>query len=770
MAEIVMPFLPQGSVFSSKWTWDDEEAAYEALTGKGECIKFTSELWNRFVDFLYQKINELEILDLSNGTDNTSSFGWIEDFATYEDTLIGYDSDGNFVNREPYNRLTARKFNSVIRNIDGNLLGTRNWKWEYDEDREGYVGRRYFIGVQDIESGSSDNADYVYGWYILELARVLNVGVDVWTNTADFSDLVGVCVSLSRHKPDLCAYPTLDLGKEISKTNSGAVLSPASTAAMEIGNVAKTLVMDGFRALPTSPLVIAFNSKSSGFDRFTSLPALPLGIGSRSKSTSFDRFTVLPTSPLTTSEASKSGSRDGLQAVPTAPLSIHEHSLGKNHALALLARTRTMKVLANIASAENALLFAAQARRMTVQSASETIKEVKLRTLPTLPIETWGASESRKLAELRPTPSRPMNAEKISESTESAVLRPTPSKSLRAQETSESGEHGILRPTPTNTLHVRDISESREHGVLRPTPPGPLYSHEKSASAEQGKLVRLPTNRLGAKSESGSRADAVLRNTPTITAGMRTKSKTLFSAALMFQGYALAYGADTSKTIHKAEIGFMTAARFRAEKLSKTKDISVLEMKNPLAFRTEESSESTYSALLAQERAYFLPQARTISKSVTEPPELRICPYIALAHENTLRSVCAAEMERYLALRLPNAEEIGKSAYFADARAFKGVLLDTAADSKSFEDGEISFVPPCRLGAKALSASAVQTEAEIKSPSRFTVKRQSLSKALAALELEAPEAEWIYPVVSETDIYVQQVYAVETDGGTIHIE
>ena len=121
-------------------------------------------------------------------------------------------------------------------------------------------------------------------------------------------------------------------------------------------------------------------------------------------------------------------------------------------------------------------------------------------------------------------------------------------------------------------------------------------------------------------------------------------------------------------------------------------------------------------------------------------------------------------------MHLPSVEERGESAYFADARAFKGVLLDTAAASKSSEDGEMSFVPPCRLGAKALSASAVQTEAEIKSPSRFTVKRQSLSKALAALELEAPEAEWIYPVVSETDIYVQQVYAVETDGDTVHIE
>ena len=770
MAEIVMPFLPQGAVFSSKWTWDGEEVAYEALTGKGECIKFTSALWNSFVDFLYEKINELEILDLANGTDNESPFGWIEDFATYEDTLIGYDPDGNFVNCYPYDILTARKFNSVVANIDGNLLGTRNWKWEYDEDREGYVGRRYFVGEQDIKIGSGDKPDDVYGWYILELARVLNVGVDVWTNTANFSDLIGACVSLSHHKPDLCAYPTFDFGKEISKTNSGAVLSPASTAAIEIARVSKTLLRDGFRALPTSPLVIAFNSKSSGLDRFTSLPALPLGIGSRSKSTSFDRFTVLPTSPLTTGAASKSGSRDGLQAVPTAPLSIHERSLGKNHALALLARTRTMKVLANIASAENALLFAAKARRMIVQSASETIKEVKLRTLPTLPIETWGESESRKLAELRPTPSRPMNTEKISESRERAVLRPTLPKSLRAQETSESGEHGILRTTPTNTLHVRYISESREHSVLRPTPPGLLYSHEKSASAEQGKLVRLPTNRFGSKSKSGSGTDAFLRNTPTITAGMRAKSKTLFSAALMFKGYALAYGADMSKTIHKAEVGFMTAARFRAEKLSKTKDISVLEMKNPLAFRAAESSESAYSALLAQERAYFLPQVKLVSKTAAKSPELRICPYVALAHENTLRSVCAAEMERYLALRLSSVEERGKSAYFADARAFKGVLLDTAAASKSLEDGEISFVPPCRLGAKALSASAVQTEAEIKSPSRFKVKRQSLSKTLAALELEAPEAEWIYPVVSETDIYVQQVYAVETDGDTVHIE
>ena len=142
--------LPLLSVDFPLFSWVDWPDSYAALYSGGSTANFEKECWNDIVDTLEAALHE-------------AGFKWQNDYTTVSGAQIS----------RSYGALYAEMFNSVRHNIDRlTLLG---WDWAKEPTFFGYVGREDFNGV----STSGSAADEVYYTYFLELARRLNVLINV---------------------------------------------------------------------------------------------------------------------------------------------------------------------------------------------------------------------------------------------------------------------------------------------------------------------------------------------------------------------------------------------------------------------------------------------------------------------------------------------------------------------------------------------------------------------------------------------------------------
>jgi len=163
-----MKDLSLGADFE-EWSWEKAGAtatqaqvkvAYEAIKNKGQTKDFSRFVWNDIVDKLYSALTG-------------AGESWDDKYTTYSAAII----------QSAYGNLTADIFNSVAYNIEKPIGGL--WKWAYVEDFTGYLGRERVKGV----STNPENADTVYGAYIEELTRKLNVLISILKNKADFGEL-----------------------------------------------------------------------------------------------------------------------------------------------------------------------------------------------------------------------------------------------------------------------------------------------------------------------------------------------------------------------------------------------------------------------------------------------------------------------------------------------------------------------------------------------------------------------------------------------------
>ena len=142
--------LPLLSEDFQLFSWVDWPNSYAALYSGGYTANFEKECWNDIVDTLEAALHE-------------AGFKWQNDYTTVSGAQI----------TSSYGALYAEMFNSVRYNIDRlTLLG---WDWAKEPTFFGYVGREDFNGV----STSGSAADEVYYTYFLELARRLNVLINV---------------------------------------------------------------------------------------------------------------------------------------------------------------------------------------------------------------------------------------------------------------------------------------------------------------------------------------------------------------------------------------------------------------------------------------------------------------------------------------------------------------------------------------------------------------------------------------------------------------
>lgn len=141
------------------WDWnkdDDTIKAYYAVLTKNYTREFKASVWN---NLCFKLKSALSAMNLE----------WDTKYSNFADVIL----EGS------YPVLTARMFNSVRHNIEVHVPTT--WKWAYDRAFDGYVGKIDFIGAID-----SRNPDTLYGSYILEIARKLNILISIFKNYASF--------------------------------------------------------------------------------------------------------------------------------------------------------------------------------------------------------------------------------------------------------------------------------------------------------------------------------------------------------------------------------------------------------------------------------------------------------------------------------------------------------------------------------------------------------------------------------------------------------
>ncbi|MBO5159640.1 MAG: hypothetical protein J6B94_08655 [Lachnospiraceae bacterium] len=175
--------LPLLSSEFPTWTWwgsngEASESAvnlsYLALENKDLCSKFIREVWN-------------DLVKLLNNALTTAGFQWNSTYGDLDSTL--FDTSLR-INRE----FKASMFNAVVLNI--NQLGIFHWNWERTNNMPGFLGRTYMRGYSEYGNSS----DFIYGWYILEIAEKLNVLLNVLKNEGPFGEYEGL-ISVASYAP-----------------------------------------------------------------------------------------------------------------------------------------------------------------------------------------------------------------------------------------------------------------------------------------------------------------------------------------------------------------------------------------------------------------------------------------------------------------------------------------------------------------------------------------------------------------------------------------
>lgn len=160
-----LPLLPSSW---AEWDWTKSngestamqmEQGYNALLNQGLCSSFSRFIWNDLVDSV------VAVLD-------TAGLAWDSTYCGASDCKIS----------TALGSLTATMFNSVALNV--HRFGFIAWKWAMAASTKGYVGRDAFYGYSTHKA----DADFLYGWYIVELTAKLNRVIQVLKEEADLGE------------------------------------------------------------------------------------------------------------------------------------------------------------------------------------------------------------------------------------------------------------------------------------------------------------------------------------------------------------------------------------------------------------------------------------------------------------------------------------------------------------------------------------------------------------------------------------------------------
>lgn len=194
--------------------WEDWQTSRDALV-KGTPTKyFAKEAWNAIVDGVAEALA-------------TAGLAWDDTYTTAEGAKITV----------AYGALTAEKFNSVRHNID--WPAPLGWAWAWNKDFRGYVGREDFQG----RSTHGINCDAVYPEYIIELARKLNLLLELMRGTALINDIQVEQLSGVQIEAEALSRPAAHVEVEhISTTTASAEVRAAQGAPMDVQRKSSTQI------------------------------------------------------------------------------------------------------------------------------------------------------------------------------------------------------------------------------------------------------------------------------------------------------------------------------------------------------------------------------------------------------------------------------------------------------------------------------------------------------------------------------------------------
>lgn len=151
-----IPVLPESYPL---FDWADYQSSRDALVKGTPTKQFAVAAWNALVDDLEGALSDAGIT-------------WDETYTT---------AAGAKITTVP-GKLTGAAFNSVRLNID--RPAPLGWQWALNENFRGYIGREEMRGVATHVKAR----DRVFPEYIIELARKLNVLIEIMRGTALLSD------------------------------------------------------------------------------------------------------------------------------------------------------------------------------------------------------------------------------------------------------------------------------------------------------------------------------------------------------------------------------------------------------------------------------------------------------------------------------------------------------------------------------------------------------------------------------------------------------
>lgn len=400
-------------------TAEQTQKAYETITSNGTIpiINFNYVVWNDLVDKLYSALNEAEI-------------SWDSTYGTYQETRM-----------TGLMQWTAKRFNAVAYNIE--ILINNVWKWEINKDVTGYLGRARMKGVKEV---GLDKADTYYGWYIEELARVLNTFIGVLKNDSDY----------------IIDLEHLDI---INTTYQVPLLAQDS--------------------LPIEPQSMSFTIDEV---QLLSLQTIVLSAYCFSNSIDIAELTTLPIINLQSDEITKSIDKVDVQSLEVLALS-HEVFINTIHEAILNTPTSEPIEISHISKSRDKVeVVTPTILNIEHEYISNTIYEVEVRTPQIDYVEIEEINKSIEQVDLMSLVSDYVQIEKISNSIEYVELINSIPEHLEIGNISTSIEDVEVNQVPSNPFEIENISTSIDGLEINQVPSNPFEIENISNSIEELEL------------------------------------------------------------------------------------------------------------------------------------------------------------------------------------------------------------------------------------------------------------------------------------------
>ena len=438
--------------------------AHTAASEQGQCADFSRYVWNDIVDTLGKLLADLGL-------------SWDGRYTTQTGAKI----------TALYGQLTAEKFNSVRHNIQ--VVAFTTWRWQFDYLKEGYTGRNDFRGVRVYGT----NSDRVYGWYIIELVRKLNVAIELMRGTWPTEELDLVYTAASHSDAQMPVRPSVKL--------------PA--VGLSASKAAQALNVTGIAPLPA---VAAEGSDGKG--KLLAIPIIGLPAKGTAESEAKSHLGLIPTRPMTA--VLQAGSAPAVELYPAPAVGMAYSKIHESYSKAeFVASMRSISLKPDATSeskAETVLRVPMAVSLPVIQKVeSMVVAEFTAKDVETLAVVTRAASAVITSLDAlgRAVFGASVSAE--SHGKASAVLREP--VHLAAKGTGQTdGKAKIIRlpPLPVSAVQLAGTASKTE---IVPGVPRAIRATCKTESFGKGGVATLPGSVFGgvATGESSAKAGMATR-------------------------------------------------------------------------------------------------------------------------------------------------------------------------------------------------------------------------------------------------------------------